>query len=223
MRSSPIGGKSCGANRMTEDGETEGATGGDDASGLLLSHLTTRAMRNAVELEEIGRAYDKHVFRGRRKKAGTPWLTDDVIRRVHRDMFGAIWAWAGRYRRSDTNIGVSWHQIPEQIRVLCDDFAFWDSTESRMPVLEIAARLQNRLTRIHPFVNGNGRHARLVTDIFFRSRRHPLPQWPQIQLMPQGDAVRRRYIEAMKKADGEDHADLMAFMAELTPKKATDG
>ena len=84
-----------------------------------------------------------------------------------------------------------------------------------MPPLEIAARLQNRLTRIHPFTNGNGRHARLITDIFFHSVKHPLPKWPQIQLFSEGDQIRSRYIEAMKAADKEDYRELMAFMKEL--------
>src|SRR5206468_2636076 len=83
---------------------------------------------------------------------------------------------------------------------LCDDFSLWDSPTSAMPVLEVAARLQNRLTKIHPFRNGNGRHARLITDIFFHSRQHPLPQWQQIHLMSQGHEVRAQYITAMISA-----------------------
>jgi len=204
---------------LNDESKTKGATAGEDESGLLIPHLTTREMRNSFELEVIGRAYDKHVFRGRKKKSGTRWLTEDYLRQVHMDMFGSIWDWAGTFRQSDVNIGIPWHQIPEQVRMMCDDFIFWDSPQSSMSVIEIAARLQNRLTRIHPFKNGNGRHARLITDTFFRSRDHALSAWPQIQLMPQGDAVRARYISAMKKADQEDFSELMSFISEFLPKK----
>lgn len=195
-------------------GETEmpDATAGEDISDLLLRHLATRDARNAVESERIGRAYDKHVFRGRKKKAEGQWLTEEYIRQVHRDMFGGIWIWAGKYRQVNLNIGVAWSQIPEQIGVLCKDFAFWNAAQSAMPILEIAARLQNRFTRIHPFKNGNGRHARLMTDIFLRSRDHPLPKWPQIQRIEQGDAVRRRYVAAMQQADVGSFDQLVAFM-----------
>lgn len=203
---------------MNEELKAKGATAGEDESGLLIAHLTTREMRNAVELESIDRAYDKHVFRGRKKKSGNGWLTEDFLRQVHMDMFGPIWDWAGKFRQSDVNIGIPWHQIPEQVKIMCDDFKFWDSPQSAMSVIEIAARLQNRLTRIHPFKNGNGRHARLITDIFFRSRDHALPQWPQIQLNPQGDMVRDRYISAMKKADQEDFSELMSVISEFLPK-----
>ena len=150
---------------MSDKTKTLGATPGDDTSGLIQTHLTDRRARNAAELDAISRAYDKHIYRARRKRAGTEWLTDQFIRSVHYDMFGEIWDWAGKYRTDRLNIGVEYHLIPEQIKMLCGDFSYWNSDKGSMPPLEIAARLQNRLTRIHPFTNGNGRHARLVTDI----------------------------------------------------------
>jgi Fic-DOC domain mobile mystery protein B len=200
---------------MNDRTKTPGATPGDDTSGLIQRQLTDRRARNAAELDAISRAYNKHIYRARRKRAGTQWLTDEFIRRVHFDMFGEIWEWAGKYRTDSVNIGVDFHLIPEQIKLLCGDFSYWNSDKSAMPPLEIAARLQNRLTRIHPFKNGNGRHARMITDIFFHSVKHPLPKWPQIQLMSEGDQVRSRYIEAMKAADKEDYRELMAFMKEF--------
>ena len=48
-----------------------------------------------------------------------------------------------------------------------------------------------------------------------RTFRVPLPQWPQIQLLSEGDQIRSRYIEAMKTADQEDYRQLIAFMKAL--------
>ena len=197
---------------MPDETEPVGATPGDDISGLILTNLTTRSERNAAELEAITQAYNKHIFRARAKTRGSEWLTDEFIRKVHHDMFGSIWAWAGQYRLGLVNMGVEPDLIREQIRLLCGDFLSWDSSESDMPVVEVAARLQHRLTKIHPFTNGNGRHARLTTDIFFHSREYPIPQWPQIQLISQGHQVREQYIAAMKKADQGDYSDLMRFI-----------
>lgn len=192
--------------------EPAGATPGQDLSGLRRASLEGKRARDAAELESIDRAYVKHVFRARPKK-GADWLTDRFIRQVHKDMLWSIWDWAGKYRTSDLNIGVKSYQIPEQISLLCSDFSDWVA-RGHMPVTEIAARLQNRLTRIHPFKDGNGRHARLMTDIYFRSVGHRLPRWPQLQLLDQGDKIRRQYIEAMKKADQEDYGDLIVFIQE---------
>jgi len=197
---------------MNDETQIPNATTGEDISDLLLRHLTTKDSRNVVELERIGQAYDKHVFRGRKKKIESRWFTDEYIRQVHRDMFGGIWSWAGKYRQVDLNLGINWSQIPEQVLVLCEDFAFWNSSKNSMPILEVAARLQSRLTRIHPFKNGNGRHARLITDIFFRSRNHPLPKWPQIQRIENGESLRGQYIVSMKEADVGNFDPLMRFI-----------
>lgn len=212
MKFSVTAANGYGARTMTDETEHFGATPGEDTSGLILVHLTTRAARNAVETESISRAYDKYVFRARRKRRGAEWLTDAFICAVHHDMFGSIWKWAGQYRRDKLNLGVEPHFIREQIRLLCDDFLSWDSTTSKMAVLEVAARLQNRLTKIHAFRNGNGRHARLITDIFFHSREHPIPQWPQIHLMSQGHELREGYIAAMKTADQGNYSELIRFI-----------
>jgi Fic-DOC domain mobile mystery protein B len=197
---------------MTDHSRPIVATPGGDTSGLILEHLSTPAARNAAETEAISRAYDKHVFRARRKKRGTEWLSDDYIRLVHADMFGTIWEWGGQYRQAKLNIGVEPHLIREQIKLLTGDFFSWNEANSIMSVVEIAARLQHRLTYIHPFINGNGRHARLLTDIFLYSRQHRIPQWPQIQLMAQGNQIRDQYIKAMKNADAGDLADLIEFI-----------
>lgn len=203
---------------MKDETEPAGATPSDDTKGLILTHITTRSERNAVEADAISLTYNKYIFEARRKKRGTQWLTNDFICKVHRDMFGSIWEWGGKYRTDTLNIGIDWRLIPEQVRLLCDDFLYWDSPTSMMPVLEVAARLQNRLTKIHPFRNGNGRHARLITDVFLHSRQHAFPQWPQIHLMPQGHEVRAHYIAAMKQADQGIFSDLIQFIEGCLPK-----
>lgn len=202
---------------MSDHTEVAGATSGDDASGLLLPHLLDRRARDLAETESIDRAYEKFIFRGRRRAPGSGWLTESFLRDVHREMFGRIWNWAGKYRDAEVNIGnVRPHQIPEQVAALCGDFAHWDSKETGMPPFEVAARLQNRLTRIHPFKNGNGRHARLITDIFLRSRRIKIPLWPQIHLLTTGNELRARYIAAMKLADKEEYAALAGFIEDCS-------
>ena len=175
-------------------------------------------MMNGAELDAIDQAYNKYVYRARKRRRGTVWLTDQFIRQVHVDMLGSVWSWAGKYRDKPVNIGVEAHLIRKELKKLCDDFFYWDSERGLMPIGEIAARLQNRLTRVHAFVNGNGRHARLITDIFFHSCDHRLPQWPQIQLLPHGDAIRERYILAMKKADEEDYSALITFIDDCFAK-----
>ncbi len=109
---------------MNDQTEHPGATPGEDLSCPKQARLTSGNARNAAELEAISRAYDKYVFRARRKRFGAAWLTDVFIRRVRLDMFGDIWDWAGKYRTERLNMGMEPHLIYQQIKVLCGDFKY---------------------------------------------------------------------------------------------------
>jgi Fic-DOC domain mobile mystery protein B len=200
--------------RMTDSTEPLGTTPGQDISGLLLHNQSSPDEINAAETEAIDKASVKHVYRARKKNRESEWLTDEFIRKVHLDMFDGIWDWAGKYRTVRVNIGFDPYHIPEQIKLLCGDFLLWNSSQSSMPVLDIAVQLHHRLTKVHPFKNGNGRHARLMTDIFLHSRDHPLPTWPQIHRLTQGDVIRGQYVTALKTADGGDYSSLRILFQE---------
>jgi len=204
---------------MTDSTEPLGATTGQDTSGLLLHNKSSREEINAAETEAIDKASTKYVHRARKKSRDSEWLTDKFIRKVHHDMFGKVWDWAGKYRTIRLNIGVEPHVISEQIKLLCGDFLVWSSSTSPMPVLEIAARLHHRLTKIHPFKDGNGRHARLMTDIFLHSLDHPLPKWPQIHRLTQGDVIRKQYIAALKAGDEGDYSALTVLFEDWRIEK----
>ena len=62
-----------------------------------------------------------------------------------------------------------------------------------------------------PFANGNGRHARMIADaVLFRGGR-PRFTWGSANLVEAGE-VRRRYIAALRAADGHDIRPLLDFV-----------
>ena len=74
-------------------------------------------------------------------------------------MFGDVWRWAGAYRLAQRNIGVEARMIPESIGQLIGDARYWVD-KGVYAVDECCVRFHHRLVAIHPFPNGNGRHAR---------------------------------------------------------------
>ena len=48
------------------------------------------------------------------------------LKRLHQEMFGDVWEWAGCNRRAELNIGVKWHLIDEKLQQLLDDRACWE-------------------------------------------------------------------------------------------------
>lgn len=185
----------------------EGATPIEDASGLLVEGVYTYAALNAVEAENVLRAVNVHL-RPKKEKNG-PWLTEDYVRRIHKDMFGQVWEWAGRYRDGALNIGVPASRIREEVAKLCQDVAYWDG-QGTMPLIERVARLHHRFAWIHPFQNGNGRHARMMADIYFQVNGRELPVWPSASIGAAGDE-RTKYIQVLKKADDGDFQPLVEY------------
>ncbi|TBR23202.1 mobile mystery protein B [bacterium] len=183
-----------------------------DAAGLRSRHVTTYADLCVAEAENILAAQAKHLTR---RASPEKVLTEEFLRRLHRDMFGAVWDWAGTYRRVQTNVGVAPAAIREEAAKLCQDARFWDAADDGMPVLERAVRLHHRCVWIHPFPNGNGRHARMLADVYLFSHRHALPAWPSG--LAGAGAARADYLAALKAADAGDHQGLVAFTRRFLP------
>jgi len=177
----------------------------DEADGLLLTHITSRGELNLWEQRNIADAMD-----WARKTGPTDILNEKFVRDLHRRMFNTVWRWAGEFRRSDKNIGVPWPEIRTGLSNFFDDVQFWLERREESDD-EIAVRFHHRLVSIHPFPNGNGRHARLMTEIFQENVLHcPRFTWGGRNLSKSGE-TRTRYIEALQGADGGDSGPLIEF------------
>lgn len=189
--------------------EPEGATplDPDDIEGLKFKHITTR-----LQLDELESANITAGLRWIERRRSGDILTDEFVRALHRRLFGDVWIWAGTYRLTEKNIGIDPLQISVQIRILLDDARYW-AEHSVFPAKEAAARFHHRMVQIHPFPNGNGRHARIAADIFLRDCfEHPPIEWASgVDL--QADSERRNaYILALRAADAGNMVPLFSFV-----------
>jgi len=125
-------------------------------------------------------------------------------------MFNITWSWAGQFRNTDKNVGIHWPFIPAELHSLCEDTRYWLDHDTYGWV-ELGARFHHRLVSIHPFPNGNGRHARLATDIVLRQNGQKALTWGSQSLTAEG-TPRRAYIEALRVADQGDLAPLISFV-----------
>ncbi len=123
-----------------------------DRLGLKRPDILTRSDLNRAEAESIRKAVVKYLAAKPSKR--TAPFTLIWVKRLHQQMFGEVWKWAGEFRRENLNLGCDWHQAPIQVQSLLDDLAFWK--ERGEPYLEQSVRLHHRAVLIHPFPNGNG-------------------------------------------------------------------
>lgn len=178
----------------------------EEMEGLLLTHITTRAELDRWEMDNINEAYQ---WSEKLKKKNI--LSEDFICLLHKRMFGNVWKWAGTFRKSEKNIGTPWVQIAVELKMLCDDANAWLEFNTYSPD-EFAARFHHRLVYIHPFANGNGRHARLMADLILEKLFKSKPfTWGKAVLTKQGKS-RSAYIKALKAADRHDYSFLMQFV-----------
>lgn len=184
----------------------------DELRGLRLTYIATRGELDAAEQGNIvaGRAWATG-----RVRTVDEILDDRFLRSLHREMFGDVWQWAGRYRQTRKNIGIDWPQIPKAVRNLCSDARVWCAAAPSASERDSAAvEFHHRLVFIHPFVHGNGRHARLAADIVVATMGGPVFTWGgQSAEMPTaaGDPVRSSYLNALRLADGGDLQPLVVF------------
>jgi Fic-DOC domain mobile mystery protein B len=175
----------------------------NEINGLIPDHITLLNDLNELEQANITKAIRQYLM-GRTKN----WdLTDPLLlRKIHADMFSEVWEWAGRFRKTDKNIGVAREQIASEVKKACDDLQFWEK-EKTFSIEEIAVRYHHRLVLIHPFPNGNGRFSRLVADIFLRKHGHASLNWGSN--LSSEDESRKMYLQALKLADKNDFSKLL--------------
>jgi len=64
---------------------------------------------------------------------------------------------------------------------------------------------------IHPFPNGNGRHARLAADLLLVRLGQERFTWGRLSLVNAGE-TRSKYVTALRAADTHDIQPLLAFV-----------
>lgn len=175
----------------------------DERASLIPGHITTQRELNEWEQLNI---LQGEAWAGKQRKE---ILSEGFVRNLHKQMFGDTWRWAGQFRKSDKNIGVDWLKISVELRKLLDDVAV-QIEHTSYPPDEVAARFHHRLVAIHPFPNGNGRHARLMADLLAERLGQSRFTWGSRSLVD-ASATRQAYITALQAADARNYTPLLVF------------
>jgi len=183
----------------------------DERDGLIPTYIATRDDLNAAEQANIASA----LLALRRRALTTPGVLDELfVWSLHKAMYKDVWTWAGTYRTSERNIGVDPTLIAISVRDLVADAAFWVVPDNGwLDRDEAVCRIHHRLVAIHPFPNGNGRHARAYADLLMRTLGGTEFTWGSANLTD-GKPDRQAYLNALRAADADpDNIDLLVRFA----------
>jgi len=179
----------------------------EEKEGLIPAYITTNAELNYFDQTNISEAL---LWLISQKPTTENIIEVSFIIRLHKKMYGDTWKWAGSFRTTNKNIGISWTKIPLELKKLMDDAHFWVNNKVYEPA-EIAIRVKHRIVSIHCFPNGNGRHSRILADTIIQ-KGFGLPKftWGADAYTNQ-TSLRKAYINALREADTGSIASLLAF------------
>ncbi|MFA5310646.1 MAG: Fic family protein [Candidatus Paceibacterota bacterium] len=142
-------------------------------------------------------------------KENRPTISETLIRSLNQIVIQSIdKEWAGKYRNSSVAIGGAEHKPPEAMdvpRLMNDLMNFIKENRNKLHPIELAAIIHHKLVYIHPFFDGNGRTARLAMNIILMQNGYPLA------IILKND--RKRYYNALAKADKGNLEDFISFVA----------
>lgn len=181
----------------------------NEMDGLIPDYITTQG-----ELNELERANILEATAWAHGRKHSDYLNATFAMDLHKRMFGQVWRWAGTPRKTNKTIGVFKERIGEELAQLFGDAKYWIENQT-FEWAELGARVHHRLVWIHVFANGNGRHARLFTEILLQSNAQEPFSWGMRStsgVFEAEGALRETYVSALKKADAGDFSDLCKFV-----------
>lgn len=179
----------------------------EEQKGLIPSWITTRSELNDAEARGIFEA-EKWLLTSKQKDL----LSEKFVKLLHKKMFESVWKWAGKFRTKEVNIGkIPPYSVSIELKKLFDDVNYWIENKTYSSV-EICARFHHRLVYIHPFPNGNGRHSRLMADLLMKKLGQKPLNWGKGSLV-EISKLRKRYIDALHKADRGNYTALLDFVS----------
>lgn len=120
---------------------------------------------------------------------------------------------AGQYRRTQVRIAGAQYVPPEawEVPQRMQDWENWlRQAEHQLHPVVLAAQAHHRLAAIHPFIDGNGRTARLVMNLALFRQGYP----PTVILR----ANRRQYYQALAQADSGRLEPLVNFVGKAVER-----
>ena len=151
------------------------------------------------------------------KLAKDKGFTEDDIKKLHKFFYHRIdETRAGKYRKEKVFISGSQFTLPgpDKVPDLMQEFItkMKNAAKDRHPV-EYSAIAHKDLVFIHPFVDGNGRVARLLMNLILLQKEYVIAIIPPI--------LRREYIQALEKAH-TDEKPFIEFIARTVRETQKD-
>lgn len=165
--------------------------------------VSAKSLKDQLEAINHSNALDLVTSLTKQRKTHQHVTQSDILAIHKLILTGIMDQWAGIYRQSEVFVrgaNVSF-PLPQSVPYAMDEFIEWlETAQGTHPVL-VAAEAHFKLVSIHPFVDGNGRTARLLMNLILAINGYPMA------VIRNED--RTAYLEAVNK--GQTQKDLTTY------------
>ncbi len=188
----------------------------EEKEGLKIKSITTQGDLDEFEQLNIEKAGEWSIHTKLKSKK---FLTEKFIKDLQKRIYDDVWKWAGEFRKTEKNIEIPWIQIEIELKNLLDDTKFWIANKT-YSTEKVAIRFKHIIVSIHCFLNGNGRHSRMMADIIMESIfGNGIFSWHQSNMVKANES-RKEYINALREANNRNVTSLIEFSKKLKPTMA---
>ncbi len=160
-----------------------------------------KPLKDHIEARNDAEAFDLMIDLVHEKKK----LSHEIIQQIHQSVTKGTLQNPGQYRTDDVRVTGADVRPPSYLKVISlMDKYIKKINEAQKNPLQKAAYIHHELVRIHPFFDGNGRVARLLTNFYLMTKGYPLI------IVKKED--RQKYYQALHKADHGDLSDFTLFI-----------
>lgn len=161
-----------------------------------------KPLKDHIEAQNDAEAFDLMVELVHAKKS----ISQEIIQQIHEVVTKGILKDAGKYRTENVRITGSKTTPPSYSKIvkLMEDYV-QNIRQLKLNPIKKTAFIHHELVRIHPFIDGNGRIARLITNLYLMKQGYP----PVI--LKKED--RYKYYRTLQKADEGNLSSFATFIA----------
>lgn len=193
--------------------ESQSEPGSNELVLKNLRGIKSKDEMDRVEALELARAVDQLV----REYDESHRFAASDIRYFHKIWLGGIYEWAGEYHRVNVTKGDFPFAAAAQIPRLMDQFEIGPlrrytpcQLEKRNEIVQALAETHTELVLIHPFRDGNGRAARILSMLMALQAGLPL-----LNFSPIAEEKREEYFAAVRAGLDRNYRPMAAILSEV--------
>lgn len=141
-------------------------------------------------------------------------LSEETLRKLHAIVLAGIdFKNAGVWRVDRVRILGSRHICPNPIKIpmlMKEFFDYYEANKNTQHPVILSANMHEKLVTIHPFIDGNGRTARLMMNLILLKHGYP------ITIISSENKARAEYYQTLEMAqisDNKDNSDFIRLVA----------